>query len=263
VSTPRADAGLLHAVAVIARRAGAVILDVYARPFDVQHKADGSPVTEADQRAEALIVGALEALTPGLPVVAEEAHAGGTVPAAAAIAARFWLVDPLDGTREFAARNGEFTVNIALVEHGVPVLGVVAAPALGCLYAGVIGAGAWREQGGHHEPIHARNCPAAGATVALSRSHLNAATEAWLRGRAVASRVGAGSSLKFGLVAAGEADWYPRLSRTMEWDTAAGHAVLRAAGGEVRTLDGAPLGYGKPGFENPHFVAHGAGPCPG
>lgn len=243
------------AVIDIARAAGEVIMAVYATDFAVRGKGDASPVTEADERAEALIVPRLRALAPGVPIVAEEAVAAGAAPA---VGSRFWLVDPLDGTREFIGRNGEFTVNIALVEHGVPVLGVVLAPALGRCYAGVLGHGAWVEEGGPRRPIACRRVPAAGLTVVSSRSHGDAAAlQAYLAGRRVAGQAFAGSSLKLCLVAAGEADLYPRLGRTMEWDIAAGHAVLLAAGGRVCTLDGAPLRYGKPGFENPHFFAAG------
>lgn len=240
----------------LAREAGALILEVYAQDFAVRGKADASPVTEADERAEACIVAGLRALAPGVPVVAEEAVSRGECPRAGE---RFWLVDPLDGTREFVSRNGEFTVNIALIEHGAPVLGVVHVPVRDTLYAGAVGQGAWVEEQGRRERISCTRTPRQGLRVASSRSHGDdAALTAWLAGRAVASHVPAGSSLKFGLLAQGAADVYPRFGRTMEWDTAAGHAVLRAAGGEVFDLAGQPLRYGKPGFENPHFVAWGA-----
>lgn len=250
---------LLDAVAQITRDAGRVILEVYATDFAVRGKDDASPVTEADERAEKLILPALAALTPGVPVVAEEEVAAGRVPA---IGERFWLVDPLDGTKEFIGRNGEFTVNVALIERGEPVLGVVLAPALGRhgrLFAGAVGVGAWVDDDAGRRPIRCRAVPADGLTVVASRSHGDAAAlDAFLAGRKVASLANAGSSLKLCLVAAGEADLYPRLGRTMEWDIAAGHAVLRAAGGEVTRLDdGQPLRYGKPGFDNPHFVAAG------
>lgn len=252
----RAVLELLPRVEALARAAGEVILAVYATDFAVQGKADLSPVTLADERAEALIVPALRALRPHWPVVAEEAAARGDAPA---VGHTFWLVDPLDGTREFVARNGEFTVNIALVRGGRPLLGVVYLPLPGRLYAGVVGQGAWCEERGSRRRIVARALPDSGAVVACSRSHGDsAALQAWLQGRRVAARVVAGSSLKFGLLAAGEADLYPRFGRTMEWDTAAGHAVLQAAGGSVCDLAGRPLRYGKPGFENPHFVARGA-----
>jgi 3'(2'), 5'-bisphosphate nucleotidase len=247
---------LLDRVIPIARAAGAIVMEVYATEFKVEGKGDASPVTEADHRAEALILPALARVTPGLQVVSEEAASAGRIPV---VAERFWLVDPLDGTREFVDRNGEFTVNIALVERGFPVLGVVLAPASGRLFAGAAGAGAFVEdESGRRRTIACRRIPATGLTVVSSRSHGDrAALDAFLTGRVVASHVTAGSSLKFCLVAGGEADLYPRFGRTMEWDTAAGHAILRAAGGCVTDLNGAELRYGKPDFANQHFVAMG------
>ena len=237
----------------IATDAGALIMQVYRTDFAVRGKQDQSPVTEADERAEKLIVPALQALAPGVPVVAEEAVAAGNVPAVGDL---FWLVDPLDGTKEFISRNGEFTVNIALVHQGRPVLGVVYAPALGRMVLGDVGRGAWMQDAAGRREIRCRPVPEAGLTVVASRSHGDAAAlDAFLAGRKVAALASAGSSLKLCLVAAGEADLYPRLGRTMEWDIAAGHAVLSAAGGSVRDLQGAPLRYGKPGFDNPHFAA--------
>jgi 3'(2'), 5'-bisphosphate nucleotidase len=248
----------IDAVADIARRAGDVVMQVYATDFAVRAKGDASPVTEADERAEALIVPALRALAPGVPVVAEEMVARGE---SEATARAFWLVDPLDGTREFASRNGEFTVNIAFVVDGAPLLGVVLAPALGRIYGGVVGRGAWVDDGSGRVAIRVRPAPAEGLTVVASRSHGDTALlERYLSGMQVARVVEAGSSLKLCLLAAGEADLYPRFGRTMEWDIAAGHAVLAAAGGSVRTLDGGVLAYAKPGFENPHFVARAAHP---
>lgn len=255
---PLARARWLDAMVQIARDAGRVVLEVYAAPFDARDKADRSPVTAADERAERVIVDALRALTPELPVVAEEAVAGGCVPQ---VGRAFWLVDPLDGTKEFIARNGEFTVNIALVEDGAPRLGVVFAPALGRLFVGDAGTGAWVEDVCGRRPIGCRVPPEAGLTVVASRSHGDAgALQAFLCGRRVAATASAGSSLKLCLVAAGEADLYPRLGRTMEWDIAAGHAVLVAAGGQVHDLHGTVLRYGKPGFANPDFVASGLAP---
>ena len=246
---------LMRQVEAISREAGALILQVYAGNFEVRGKADASPVTEADERAERCIVPALQALDPAVPVVAEEAASRGDTPA---LGSRFWLVDPLDGTREFVSRNGEFTVNIALIEDGAPVLGVVYEPVADRLYAGAVGQGAWLQEKGVRQLICCRQASADGLVLACSRSHGDeVAMLAWLGTRKVLRRVAVGSSLKFGLLAAGQADIYPRLGRTMEWDTAAGHAVLRAAGGEVRDLGGAPLRYGKRGFENPHFVAQG------
>ena len=246
---------LLEPVVRIARAAGEAIMQVYRTDFGVRGKADASPVTEADVRAEKLILEGLRALTPQLPIVAEEAVSAGHVPT---VGSRFWLVDPLDGTKEFISRNGEFTVNIALVEAGVATLGVVLAPALRRLYAGTLGSGAFTEDEAGRRAIRCRCVPAEGLTVVASRSHGDAAAlDAFLNGRKVASLANAGSSLKLCMVAAAEADLYPRLGRTMEWDIAAGHAVLLAAGGSVADLRHAPLRYGKPGFENPHFVASG------
>jgi len=242
----------------IARAAGEVILRVYATDFSVRGKNDASPVTAADEEAEALIMAGLRDLAPAVPVVAEEAVAAGHVPA---VGDWFWLVDPLDGTREFISRNGEFTVNIALVHRGLPVFGVVLAPALNRLFAGAVGQEAAVEDVAGRRQIRCRTVPDAGLTVVASRSHGDAAAlDAFLAGRRVASTTSAGSSLKLCLVAAGEADIYPRLGRTMEWDIAAGHAVLAAAGGRIRTMAGEPLRYGKPGFDNPHFVAEGLAP---
>jgi len=246
---------LLGPLARVARDAGSAILRVYATDFDVRHKADRSPVTDADVQAEAIIVAALAELTPDIPIVSEEAASEAATPA---IGERFWLVDPLDGTREFVRRNGEFTVNIALVQERKPVLGVIYAPALGRLYAGSTGEGAYAESAGQRRPIACRRASAQGLEVVTSRSHQEpAAWRGLLGARAVASHLTAGSSLKFGLVASGEADAYPRTGRTWEWDTAAGHAIVTAAGGSVKGADGAELRYGKPNFVNPAFVAYG------
>jgi 3'(2'), 5'-bisphosphate nucleotidase len=244
---------LLGGVVKIAQSASEVVLEVYGTDFSVRGKDDASPVTEADARAEALILERLNELTPGVPVVAEEAVAAGRVPV---VGDCFWLVDPLDGTKEFINRNGEFTVNIALVHEGRPTLGVVAAPALRRLFCGLVGHGAFLIDDAGQRPIRCRPAPTQGLTVVASRSHGDtAALDRFLAGRAVASLVNAGSSLKLCLIAAGEADLYPRFGRTMEWDIAAGHAVLTAAGGEIRCTSGNELCYGKPGFENPHFIA--------
>lgn len=257
---------LLDRVAALVRDAGETVMAIYRSDFSVQDKADASPVTLADQQAEAVILAGLHRLTPEVPVVAEEAVAAGGLPDLAG-ARRFWLVDPLDGTREFVARNGEFTVNVALVEDGRPLLGVVLAPALdgAPLWAGVLGQGAWLARGGVRQAIRCRPVPAAGWTVLASRSHGDAAAlDAFLAahpaGRRLARLDNAGSSLKLCLIAEGQADLYPRLGRTMAWDIAAGHAVLAAAGGTVCRLDdGQPLRYGGAGFENPHFQACGLG----
>jgi len=253
---PDSAAQWLEAIAQIARNAGQVILAIYQTDFSSRGKEDASPVTEADEKAEEVITAALRVLTPDIPIVAEEAFSAGQIPQ---VGDRFWLVDPLDGTKEFINRNGEFTVNIALIENGKPTLGVVLAPALGRLFAGHVGHGAFLEDEGGRRSIRCRAVPAEGLTVVASRSHGDAAAlDHFLAGRKVAALANAGSSLKLCLVAAGEADLYPRLGRTMEWDIAAGHAVLAAAGGRVETLAGAELAYGKPGFDNPHFVASAA-----
>jgi 3'(2'), 5'-bisphosphate nucleotidase len=266
---PDAAGDLLAAIRQIAERAGAAILTHYAEgeAIEVRAKADASPVTAADHAAEDVILEALAVLTPEIPVVSEEAAAAGHVPDVSG--GTFWLVDPLDGTKEFLTRNGEFTVNIALVEQGLPVAGVVHAPARALTWAGAAGherggaaANGARatvaETGREGREICARAIPAEGAVVVASRRHGSGAQmDAFLADYTVADRVTAGSSLKFCLVAEGTADLYPRFGRTMEWDTAAGHAVLRAAGGTVLTDEGAPLVYGKPGFENPFFIAYG------
>ena len=248
---------LLHEIVSIALAAGDIIMDIYGGPVEVRTKDDSSPVTEADETAEKHILAALAALTPDIPVVAEEAAAAGTMPDISR--GVFWLVDPLDGTKEFISRNGEFTVNIALVMNGNPVLGVVHAPAIGRTFYGAEDEGAFCLEDGESRPIAARPAPADGVVVVASRSHgAGEELDAFLAGLKVASTSQAGSSLKFCLVAAGEADLYPRFGRTMEWDTAAGQAVLMAAGGRVETTAGEPLLYGKKGVENPHFIAYGA-----
>ncbi|MGE0723593.1 MAG: 3'(2'),5'-bisphosphate nucleotidase CysQ [Alphaproteobacteria bacterium] len=254
-----APGALLAPLRAIAASAGEAILGVYDGGFDVRTKDDASPVTLADEIADRLIVAALRQLTPSIPVVSEETVE--TSGPAAAGAARFWLVDPLDGTKEFIKRNGEFTVNVALVDGGRPVAGVVHIPALGETFAGAVGAGATlQRRGADPAPIRCRPAPAEGLTVMTSRSHAdNAALDSFLRGWPVAARQVAGSSLKFCRIAEGVADLYPRLGPTMEWDTAAGQAVLEAAGGTVRTFDGARLEYGKAGYRNPHFLARGDG----
>jgi 3'(2'), 5'-bisphosphate nucleotidase len=237
-------------------------MEIYATKFTTDEKADLSPVTIADEQAEEIILGELKKHWPSTPVVAEEAAAAGKIPE---VAWQFFLVDPLDGTKEFVSRNGEFTVNIALIENGLPILGVVYAPALSRMYVGERGHGAQLCTVGVSDPtsgavwqsIKTRELPADGATVLASRSHRDADTEAYLATLNVKNIIGAGSSLKFCTIAAGEADIYPRFGRTMEWDTAAGQAVLMAAGGQVNCATGEPLIYGKSqrGFDNPAFIA--------
>ncbi|MCB1473665.1 MAG: 3'(2'),5'-bisphosphate nucleotidase CysQ [Rhodobiaceae bacterium] len=261
-------------LAIIAASAGRAILDVYARVLQVDYKDDRSPVTEADRLAEAIIIEQLaQRFTfPTVPVVAEEAVSAGAIPAHEGL---LFLVDPLDGTREFIARRGEFTVNIALVEDHRPVAGVVYAPAFpgneGWMFFADDNGGAFetnivdpagrailppRDQ---WTRIGVRKPPLGGLTAVASRSHLSHETEQYLERLNVGECTNIGSSLKFCLLARGDADVYPRLSPTMEWDTAAGDAVLRAAGGCVVDLDGNPLRYGAaPGeYTNPSFVAWG------
>lgn len=248
------DAWLLELPKIV-RAAGKVIMEVYSTDFSTRSKDDASPVTEADVKAEAVILAALRAMAPEIPVVAEEEVAAGRTPE---VGKQFWLVDPLDGTKEFISRNGEFTVNIALVDRGVPVLGVVYVPAFDRLFFGCVGKEAYVEDQAGRRAIACRSVPPEGLSVVASRSHGDAtALDEFLAGRKVAELKSAGSSLKLCLVAEGQADVYPRLGRTMEWDIAAGHAVLSAAGGRVLTLAGVPLTYGKPGFDNPHFAAWG------
>lgn len=255
MTTSMDDDALLALAADLTECAGAAILAVRARGFDVVRKADFSPVTEADHAAEAIIVAGLRAAAPEIPVVAEEEMAAGHTPEKST---EFWLVDPLDGTREFTAGRDEFTVNIALVRDHRPVLGVVGVPATGEIFLGIVGRGAAKRHHGASIPITARKPPPEGLTVLASRSHGDAtALDAFLKGRKVEKLANYGSSLKFCRMAEGLADLYPRHGRTMEWDTAAAHAVLEAAGGGVFTMDGKPLRYGKPGWDNPHFYATG------
>ena len=252
------DAGLLALASDLAERAGAEIRTIRDRGFQVQRKADHSVVTEADHAAEAIILAGLRQALPGCTVVAEEEVAGGKITAATT---EFWLVDPLDGTREFTSGGDDFAVNIGLVRNGRAVLGVVGVPAARVIFSGIVGVGAWRRKDGQTTPIAARIPPPEGLTVVASRHHGDQARlDAFLAGRTVAQVVNFGSSLKFCRLAEGEADLYPRFGRTMEWDTCAPHAVLEAAGGSVETLDGEPLRYGKPGWDNPHFVCRGALP---
>jgi 3'(2'), 5'-bisphosphate nucleotidase len=236
--------------------AGEAIMAVYAQDFDVRQKLDKTPVTEADLAAERVIVEILQTAFPDIPIVSEElVDAEGLPPAAS----RFWVVDPLDGTREFVAKNGEFSVCIGLVEDGRPVLGVLHGPAVGLTYAANGPGTATRQRrGGAIEPIRARTASPDGFVVVHSRSHENSRRVGeFLQNFSVLERRKCGSALKFGLIAAGEADLYPRFGTTMEWDTAAGQAILEAAGGRVETMSGEPLTYGKPGLKNDGFIAWG------
>lgn len=244
---------LVQHITALAERAGQAVLDVYgqASPLDIVRKGDDSPITEADRRSHAVIVAGLAQLTPDIPLVSEEDEGGEVT------AARFWLVDPLDGTKEFIQRTGEFTVNIALVEHGVPVMGVVHAPVLDATWTGAPGQAHCRRGA---DTVALQVQPPAvleALRVVASRDHAGPGVQAMLARLSGASTLCMGSSLKFCLVAEGRADLYYRDGPTMPWDTAAAHAVLAAAGGEVYAPDGAPLRYSAPRSLNPHFVAVG------
>lgn len=250
----------------LAISAGAEIMKIYAEPFEVENKSDGSPVTKADAAAEKVILAGLGERFAGIPVVAEEAVEAGHLPA---VTGSYFLVDPLDGTKEFLKRNGEFTVNIALVEEGCPVFGVVFAPALGEIFwGGSAGAFAGRVENGEVidvRSISVRTPPAQGISVLASRSHMSPETETLIGRLNVSEIFSVGSSLKLCRVAAGEADLYPRLAPTMQWDIAAGDAVVRAAGGAVVYAETGedffyrvPANAGKDDLRNPHFIAVGS-----
>lgn len=244
----------LQTLVGIVQAAGTVVMRHYEKGCNARVKADRSPVTDADEEAEALILAELARHFPGVPVVAEEAAAAGKI---AKVGTHFFLVDPVDGTKEFIKRGGEFTVNIGEIRNGEPVAGVVLAPAVGRLFAGAAGQGAFEISGGVTRAISARVPAADGLVAVSSRSHPDPKTDELLKTMTIKGHTNAGSSLKFCLVAAGEADIYPRAGQTMEWDTGAGHAVLTAAGGQVTAWDGAPFRYGKPGFFNGPFIARG------
>ena len=251
-------AAMMERLVDLAVRAGDEILEVYAQDFEVLTKADESPVTAADERAELVILDGLVEIAPEIPVVAEESAAAGKIPNVSG--GRFFLVDPLDGTRQFVERNGQFTVNIGLIEGGVPTLGVVHLPVLAETYWTDGRGGALRRRDGQVTSIRCRAPGDDGLVVVASRSHRNQETEDYLATLDIKELDASGSSLKFCRVAEGAADLYPRLGRTMEWDVAAGHALLLAAGGSMTTFDGAPFTYGKPRFENPHFLVRGLPP---
>ena len=249
-------AELLAEATALAEQAAGAIMGYFRGDVDVRRKQDASPVTAADHAAEQIIVAGLRRLTPDIPVVAEEEMAGGR--SVDVGGGRFWLVDPLDGTKEFIAQRDEFTVNIALIEDGVPVLGAVVVPARGATYTAAGPGTATVRRDGEARPISARVVPATGAIVVASRSHGDMKKIQALMDRLSSDRLKiSGSSVKFCLIAEGEADIYPRYGPTREWDTAAGHAVLAAAGGSVRTSDGKDLVYGKAGFLNGAFIARG------
>jgi 3'(2'), 5'-bisphosphate nucleotidase len=243
--------GLVDQLAEAAREAGEAILTIVRRGFEVEAKQDRSPVTEADRAAELVILAALARAAPGVPVIAEEEVAAGRIPAHEDT---YFLVDPLDGPKEFVRGGDDYTVNIGLIEQGLPRLGVVFAPATGVLHGGIVGEGAWVDDGSGRRLIQTRE-RGEQITAVASKSHLNQATIDYLEAAVgTCGYVSVGSSLKFCIVAEGRADIYPRASPTSEWDTAAGHAVLLAAGGIVDGPDGRPLRYGKRAFLNRAFV---------
>jgi 3'(2'), 5'-bisphosphate nucleotidase len=247
---------LLEAVREIAESAGDAIMEIYERDFAVELKDDRSPLTEADRAAHQIIVAGLGRLALELPVLSEES--ANEVLEQRRAWDRFWLVDPLDGTKEFIKRNGEFTVNIALIEDHAPVLGVVGAPALGTIYSGIVGTGAWKRAGGAATPIQVQQPAAEPLRVVGSRSHASPDLAAFLEKIGPHEIKPMGSSLKICLVAEGQADLYPRLGPTSEWDTAAAHAVLISAGGSMMDLTGEPLTYNaRESILNPHFLALG------
>lgn len=240
-------------------KAGEVVMEVYHSDFEVFGKADQSPVTEADRRGEAVIEAALKLIAPDIPIVGEEAKSEGKCPDISG--GTFWLVDPLDGTKEFIKKGSDFTVNIGLIENGTPIMGFVFAPAMNKMYWGIKGIGAWTAEVRDGElikqtSIKTRTANPENLVIVASKSHRSEELEAWLAHFPGAEHVSIGSSLKLCLLATGEADLYPRLGPTCEWDTAAAHAVLLAAGGHVEVADGSPLSYAKDlkTFLNPWFL---------
>lgn len=250
--------GFVKQVSGIATRAGAEIMKVYETDFAVETKDDQSPVTKADKVAEAVILRSIrEGLTDRFPIVSEEAASEGHIPDVKNTA--FWLIDPLDGTKEFINKNGEFTVNIALIENGKPVLGVVYVPTTETMYSASAAGTFVKRKEEAEKQIQCNVLGSDPITAVVSRSHRSPEVDDYLKDFNIGKEMSAGSSLKFCLIAEGMADLYPRFGRTMEWDTAAGHAVLRFAGGSVKTVDGDELTYGKSDHENPHFIAAGPG----
>lgn len=259
MTDPKALLALAPQIIQTTLAAGTVVMDVFNSNFEVYGKADQSPVTEADKRGEDVITAALSSIAPDIPIVGEEAKSEGHCPDISG--GLFWLVDPLDGTKEFVKKGSDFTVNIGLIKDGVPIAGFVLAPAMNRLYWGVKDAGAWiadvkDEQMFNQRPIKARKADPENLIIVASKSHRSAELEAWLAHFPSAEHVSIGSSLKLCLIATGEADLYPRLGPTCEWDTAAAHAVLLAAGGSVEVETGSPLVYAKDlkTFLNPWFL---------
>jgi len=246
---------IMSALVAPVESAGKAVMKIHAGGIAAREKPDGSPVTDADEAAEAILLDALVNVAPAIPVVSEENAASHAM----APPDMFFLVDPIDGTREFLRPDskGAFTVNIGLVRDGAPLMGIVLAPARGRLFTGIVGFGAQEMSGGQRRAITVRTVPPTGPVAIASRSHRDSQTDAWLKRHAISQTLSTGSSLKFCLLAAGEADVYPRFGPTMEWDTAAGDAVLRAAGGRMEYPEGGVFTYGKPAYRNGAFVAYG------
>lgn len=248
------DSDLLSLATQLSEEAGTAILAVRAQGYRLTEKSDHSPVTDADIVSQQVILAGLKSATPDIPAFAEETpiFVTGSAPRI------FWLVDPLDGTREFAAGLDEFVVNIGLVRDCKVVLGAVSVPAQRDMFIGLVGHGAWKRSNGKETPIHVRNSPRQGAVALVSRHDAeDPRLPSMLKNHRIADTIKMGSGLKFCRIAEGKADLYARPGRTMEWDTAAPHAILEAAGGAVQTVEGHPLVYGKPGWENPPFVCAG------
>ena len=255
---PLLNTALLQTVVQIARDASAAIMQVYASEFAVDHKSDASPLTLADREAHRIITTGLQQLTPTIPVLSEESPAAHHAYATRQHWSQFWLVDPLDGTREFVQRNGEFTVNIALIRQHRPVLGVITIPATDVVYCGAQGLGAQRSAGMQTTTLHVRRPAAKPPVIVGSRSHRGDSLDAFLQRIGPHELCAVGSALKFCRIAEGSADCYPRLSPTSEWDTAAGQAIVEAAGGQVLDLAGQPLCYNqRESLLNPSFIAIG------
>ncbi len=246
---------LLSQLREVARKAGSEIMKVYESSIDVNIKTDGSPVTLADEAAERVILNKLESIVPDILIVSEENASSHNLEASD----QFFLIDPLDGTKEFLKKDGlgSFTVNIGLIESGIPTLGVVFAPALNRMFFASTLTGAFEESNGEINEISIRTVPDSGPVAVASVSHRDESTDNWLAKNNVTETISIGSSLKFCLVACGEADVYPRFGPTMEWDTAAGDAVLRSAGGKVLLPNSEPFKYGKQSYKNSAFIAHG------
>ena len=248
-------ADTLNSLKLVARNAGVAIMEIYQQDAGTETKADGSPVTLADKAAEAIILSALKAVDSGITIISEESAESHLLEAPE----RFFIVDPLDGTKEFLKKDGlgSFTVNIALIEKNEPVLGIVYAPALDRLFYGSKELGAFEQSNNQTKKISVRQIPSSGAIAVASVSHRDKQTDNWLNKNGIQQTTSIGSSLKFCLVACGEADVYPRFGPTMEWDTAAGDAILRCAGGRVTNPNNESLAYGKANYRNGPFIAHG------